>query len=54
MAAAEVWIREREKWRKVHEIGNYFGVISRGVCDGLNVRKERDEIVISEFLFVAG
>ena len=29
----------------MHEIRNYFEVISTGLCDGLDVRKDRDEIV---------
>lgn len=41
-----VWMRAiTGKWSKVHEIRNYFEVIPTGLCDGLDVRKERDEIV---------
>lgn len=44
------------KWSEVHEIRNYFEVMSTGLCDGLGVKKEREmkeSSLTPEFLFVA-
>lgn len=44
------------KWSEVHEIRNYFEVMSTGLCDGLDVKKEREmkeSSLTPEFLFVA-